>query len=97
MASLSGNEQEAANDGRGMAMSQQASANLSVPSSPLLDFDAKQLMQHFHAGEYELMAAQFLAVLIHLRDTTYYQIEEANHAALNKFVKHFLYFMSQEV
>ena len=79
-----------------MAMSQQASADLSVPSSPLLDFDAKQLMQHFHAGEYEHMAAQFLAVLIHLRDTTYYQIEEANHAALNRFVKHFLYFMSQE-
>ena len=96
MASLSGNEQEAANNGREMAMSQQASADLSVPSSPLLDFDAKQLMQHFHAGEYEHMAAQFLAVLIHLRDTTYYQIEEANHAALNRFVKHFLYFMSQE-
>ena len=77
-------------------MSSQSSANLSVPSSPLLDFDAQRLMQHYHAAEYEHMAAQFLAVLMHLRDTTYYQIEEANHAAINNFVKHFLYFMSQE-
>ena len=46
MSSVSGSEQEAGKYGQGAAMSQQASADLSVPSSPLLDFDAKQLMQH---------------------------------------------------
>ena len=96
MSSVSGSEQEAGKYGQGTAMSQQASADLSVPSSPLLDFNAMKLVQHYHAAEYEYMAAQFLAVLIHLRDTTYYQLEEANHAALNHFVKQFLYFMSQE-
>ena len=96
MSSVSGSEQEAGKYGQGTAMSQQASANLSVPSSPLLDFNATKLVQHYHAAEYEYMAAQFLAVLMHLRDTTYYQLEEANHAALNHFVKQFLYFMSQE-
>ena len=96
MSSVSGSEQEAGKYGQGAAMSQQASADLSVPSSPLLDFNATKLVQHYHAAEYEYMAAQFLAVLIHLRDTTYYQLEEANHAALNHFVKQFLYFMSQE-
>ena len=86
MSSVSGSEQEAGKYGQGRAMSQQASANLSVPSSPLLDFNATKLVQHYHAAEYEYMAAQFLAVLMHLRDTTYYQLEEANHAALNHFV-----------
>ena len=63
MSSVSGSEQEAGKYGQGTAMSQQASADLSVPSSPLLDFNATKLVQHYHAAEYEYMAAQFLAVL----------------------------------
>ena len=71
MSSFAGGGKEVGGVAKGAVASQQASANLSVPSSPLLDFDANRLMQHFHAGEYEHMAAQFLAVLVHLRDTTY--------------------------
>ncbi len=89
--------------GQGVAIAPQAvaggagpTANLSVPSSPLLNFDANQLQQHYRAGEFEMMAAQFLAVLTHLRDVTYYHTDEANYAALNNFVKHFLYYMTQE-
>jgi predicted O-linked N-acetylglucosamine transferase (SPINDLY family) len=86
--------------GQGVAVSAQqitgGTANLSVPSSPLLNFDAGQLQKHYQAGEHELMAAQFLAVLTHLRDVTYYHTDEANYAALNNFIKHFLYYMTQE-
>ena len=96
MASVSGS-------GQGVAIAPQqavggpsGTANLSVPSSPLLNFDANTLQQHYRAGEHEMMAAQFLAVLTHLRDVTYYHTDEANYAALNNFVKHFLYYMSQE-
>jgi len=96
MSSLAGGGREVGGGAQGTAASQQGSANLSVPSSPLLDFDAMELVRHYQAAEYEHMAVQFLTVLMHLRDTTYYQLEEANHAALNHFVKQFLYFMSQE-
>ncbi len=79
MSSLAGGGQEAGENTRGTTASQQGSANLSVPSSPLLDFDAAELVRHYQAGEYEHMAVQFLTVLTHLRDTTCYQIEEASH------------------
>jgi hypothetical protein len=70
--------------GQGVAIAPQAvggtggTSNLSVPSSPLLNFDAGQLQKHYQAGEHEMMAAQFLAVLTHLRDVTYYHTDEAN-------------------
>ena len=85
-----------AQSGAGVAVSPEGAANLSVPSSPLLNFDANRLIEHYRAGEHEMMAAQFLAVLTHLRDVTYYHTDEANYAALNNFVKHFLYYMAQE-
>lgn len=85
-----------AQPGVGVAVAPQGAANLSVPSSPLLNFDANRLIEHYRAGEHEMMAAQFLAVLTHLRDVTYYHTDEANYAALNNFVKHFLYYMAQE-
>ena len=64
---------EASDYARGVNVSSQSSANLSVPSSPLLDFDAQRLMQHYHAAEYEHMAAQFLAVLVFSRMVVLHQ------------------------
>jgi len=49
--------------GQGVAIAPQAvaggagpTANLSVPSSPLLNFDANTLVGHYRAGEFEMMA-----------------------------------------
>ena len=85
-----------ANSGTQENISVDGSANLSVQSNPLLDFDANQLVRLYQEGAHEQMAAQFLAVLMHLRDVTYYNLEESNSTALNAFVKQFLYFMTQE-
>ena len=79
MSSLAGGGQEEEENAGGAAANQQGSADLSVPSSPLLDFNAMELVRHYQAAEYEHMAVQFLTVLTHLRDTTCYQIEEASH------------------
>ncbi len=42
------------------------------------------------------MSRRFLAVLNHLKDVTYEQLDPATAQALNSFTKHFLYFMTQE-
>ena len=48
MSSQRNGRHEAGENAQGANVSSQSSANLSVPSSPLLNFDAKRLMQHYH-------------------------------------------------
>jgi len=96
MSSLSNNNQGFPESSQVAASRQQSVVGVPAARSPLLNFDEARLVQHYHAGEYTQMAAEFLAVLTHLRDVTYYHLEEENHAAINCFVKQFLYYMSQE-
>lgn len=67
-----------------------------APSNPLLDFSEKELHKQYREGSFDKMSEQFLAVLDHLRNITYYALDIPTKHALNSFVKHFLYFMSQE-
>lgn len=96
MSSVSNNNQGASENSQVPAPHQQNVVGVPAAGSPLLGFDASRLVQHYHAGEYTQMAAQFLAVLTHFRDVTYYHLEDESQAAINRFVKQFLYYMTQE-
>ena len=79
-----------------------ASANAAVgeapkpPENPLLTFSEAELHKAYREGAYDQMSEQFLAVIDHLRNVTYYAVDIPTKHALNSFVKHFLYFLSQE-
>jgi hypothetical protein len=66
------------------------------PANALLDFSAEQLFANYRDRNYDAMSRQFLAVLDHLRETTYDQLDPPLTHALNSFAKHFFYFMTQE-
>ncbi|MBT6919270.1 MAG: hypothetical protein HN985_06045, partial [Planctomycetaceae bacterium] len=62
MSSVSNNNQGASENSQVPAPHQQNVVDVPAAGSPLLGFDASRLVQHYHAGEYTQMAAQFLAV-----------------------------------
>jgi hypothetical protein len=64
--------------------------------NPLQTFDSVELHAAYRRQEYDAMCEQFLNVLDHLRSVTYYAINPPTTRALNDFVKHLLYFLSQE-
>ena len=66
------------------------------PANPLLAFSADALHQAYREQAYDRMSEQFLAVIDHLRNVTYYALDIPTKHALDSFVKHFLYFFSQE-
>ena len=65
-------------------------------TNPLLAFSEESLHKSYREGAYDVMSEQFLAVIDHLRNVTYYAVDIPTKHALNSFVKHFLYFLSQE-
>ena len=67
-----------------------------TPANPLLDFSIDKLHEAYREQAYDRMSEQFLAVLDHLRNVTYYALDIPTKHALNSFVKHLLYFLSQE-
>lgn len=71
-------------------------AGVAAPTNPLLAFDARRVEEQYRSHNFDGMCEQFLAVLIHLREVTYYQTDDATSLALNTFVKNFLFYMSQE-
>lgn len=64
--------------------------------NPLLAFSEESLHKSYREGAYDVMSEQFLAVIDHLRQVTYYAVDIPTKHALNSFVKHLLYFLSQE-
>jgi len=67
-----------------------------APANPLLEFSEEELHKAYREQAYDRMAEQFLAVIDHLRNITYYALDIPTKHSLNSFVKHFLYFLSQE-
>ena len=64
--------------------------------NPLVAFSADDLHAAYRDRDFDRMCRQFLDVLDHLRSVTYYAIDVPTTHALNGFVKHLLYFLSQE-
>jgi hypothetical protein len=73
-----------------------APADLKAAANPLLDFSAENLHKAYREQAYDAMSDQFLAVIDHLRNITYYALDVPTKNALNSFVKQFLYFLTQE-
>ena len=67
-----------------------------TPPNPLLAFSEADLHTAYREQAYDRMSEQFLAVIDHLRNITYYALDIPTKHALNSFVKHFLYFLTQE-
>jgi hypothetical protein len=65
-------------------------------ANPLQSFSADDLHLAYRERDYGRMCEQFLAVIEHFRNVTYYALDTPTKHALNAFVKHFLYFLSQE-
>ncbi|MFM8825632.1 MAG: hypothetical protein ACKOFT_00960 [Actinomycetota bacterium] len=65
-------------------------------TNPLLSFDARRVEHGYRQQDWDGICEQFLAVLLHLRDTTYYVTDEPTYQALNGFVKNLLFFLTQE-
>lgn len=64
--------------------------------NPLLLFDSAAVHAAYRATDYNQICELFLTVLDHLRSATYYAMDAPTTRALNDFVKHLLYFLSQE-
>lgn len=67
-----------------------------APSNPLLDFSAADLLAAYQRGDYADMSRRLLAVLNHLKDTTYERLDAKTTHALHVFAKHLFFFMTQE-
>jgi hypothetical protein len=67
-----------------------------APPNPLAAFSVSDLHAAYRDGDFDRMCRQFLEVLDHLRSVTYYAMDVPTTHALNGFVKHLLYFFSQE-
>ena len=65
-------------------------------SNPLLEFSSENLHKAYREQAYDSMSEQFLAVIDHFRNITYYALDVPTKHALNGFVKQFLYFLTQE-
>lgn len=66
------------------------------PANPLLTFSVEALHAAYQKQDYDQMSEQFLAVIDHCRNITFYMLDLLTQQALNTFVKQFLYFLSQE-
>jgi hypothetical protein len=67
-----------------------------TPANPLFAFSEAELQKAYREQAYDRMSEQFLVVIDHLRNITYYAIDVPTKHALNSFVKQFLYFLTQE-
>lgn len=66
------------------------------PPDPLLALSDAVLHAAYRSRDYDRMSEEFLKVIDHLRNVTYYALDPQTRHALNAFVKQFLYFFSQE-
>ncbi len=66
------------------------------PTNPLLAFSVEALHRAYQKQDFDQMSEQFLAVIDHCRNITYYILDAPTKQALNTFVKQLLYFLSQE-
>ncbi len=66
------------------------------PVNPLFAFSPDGIHEAYRRRDYDTMSEQFLAVINHCRNITYYAVDLPTKQALNSFVKHLLYFLSQE-
>lgn len=73
-----------------------APADVKTATNPLVDFSADKLHKAYREQAYDSMSEQFLAVIDHFRNITYYALDVPTKHALNGFVKQFLYFLTQE-
>ncbi len=73
-----------------------APTDVKTATNPLLDFSADKLHTAYREQAYDSMSEQFLAVIDHFRNITYYALDVPTKHALNGFVKQFLYFLTQE-
>ncbi|MGB0183929.1 MAG: hypothetical protein ACPF9Q_00760 [Opitutales bacterium] len=64
--------------------------------SPLTEFSVEQLHAAYRKSDFDSMSKQFLDVIVHMQQVTYYALPPEEKQALNRFVMHFLYFMSLE-
>ena len=74
-------------------------ATLGSPAAavnPLQAFSEEALHKAYRDRNFDAMSEQFLTVIDHLRNVTYYALDIPTKQALNSFVKHLLYFLSQE-
>lgn len=71
-------------------------ASASPPANPLLSFDHRRVDEAYRRQDWDAVCGQFLAVLAHLRECTYYHTDDQTTQALNVFVRSFLYFLTQE-
>lgn len=65
-------------------------------ANPLEAFDPAVLHDDYGRHDFDAMSRRFLEVLEHLHSVTYFAIDKPTTHLLNTFVKHFLYFLSQE-
>ena len=72
------------------------SVTVKPASNPLLEFSSENLHKAYREQAYDSMSEQFLAVIDHFRNITYYALDVPTKHALNGFVKQFLYFLTQE-
>lgn len=73
-----------------------AAAAPPAASNPLLEFSSSELQAAYRRGDHADMSRRFLAVLNHLKDTTYERLDVKTNHALHVFAKQFFYFMTQE-
>lgn len=64
--------------------------------NPLLEFSVEQLQAAYRKSDFDAMSQQFMQVILHLQKVTYYALPPAEKQALDRFVMHFLYFMTME-
>ena len=65
-------------------------------TNPLVGFSVEELLANHRERNHDAISEKLLAVLDHLRETTYSELDPALSLILNSFAKHFFYFMTQE-
>jgi hypothetical protein len=65
-------------------------------TNPLLEFSVEELQAAYRKSDFDAMSQQLMRVILHMQQITYYSLPPAETQALNRFVMHFLYYMTME-
>ena len=65
-------------------------------TNPLLEFSVEELQAAYRKSDFDAMSQQLMQVILHMQQITYYSLPPAETQALNRFVMHFLYYMTME-
>ena len=74
----------------------EAAPETPAAAPPDIQFNPRQLLELYLKGEHEAVADNFLAILKHFRDVTYYRLDNQASYFVNAFVKNFLYIFTQQ-